>query len=91
MLLQPLMGKLCDQGKPEESASCDVAKLAQVYVLVLTQGVLYAIGGSLIYSPCMSYMSEWFVNRRGMANGVIFAGNVVSYFLICLNSLILSF
>ncbi|KAK0243884.1 MFS general substrate transporter [Armillaria nabsnona] len=40
----------------------------------LLQGVLYAVGGSLLYAPCISYMSEWFVARRGLANGVIFAG-----------------
>ncbi|KII87260.1 hypothetical protein PLICRDRAFT_55241 [Plicaturopsis crispa FD-325 SS-3] len=42
--------------------------------LVIIQGFLYAIGGSLLYGTCISYMSEWFVKRRGLANGVIFAG-----------------
>ncbi|PVG01317.1 MFS general substrate transporter [Serendipita vermifera] len=42
--------------------------------LVLCQGVLYAIGGAMLYNPCLSYMSEWFVARRGLANGVINAG-----------------
>ncbi|KAJ7121120.1 major facilitator superfamily domain-containing protein [Mycena epipterygia] len=37
-------------------------------------GVVYAIGGFLLYLPCMAYMSEWFVARRGMANGILFAG-----------------
>lgn len=41
------------------------------------QGVAYAIGGSLLYAPCISYMSEWFVVRRGLANGVIFAGKYI--------------
>ncbi|KAJ7133632.1 major facilitator superfamily domain-containing protein [Mycena epipterygia] len=42
--------------------------------LILLQGLLYAIGGFLLYLPCISYMSEWFVVRRGMANGILFAG-----------------
>ncbi|KIM26701.1 hypothetical protein M408DRAFT_16862 [Serendipita vermifera MAFF 305830] len=42
--------------------------------LILFQGVLYAIGGTLLYNPCLLYMSEWFVARRGLANGVISAG-----------------
>ncbi|KAK0441694.1 MFS general substrate transporter [Armillaria borealis] len=46
----------------------------QVPVLIGLQGILYAIGGSLLYAPCISYMTEWFVMRRGLASGVIFAG-----------------
>ncbi|KAJ7213893.1 MFS general substrate transporter [Mycena pura] len=46
----------------------------QIYQLILLQGVLYAIGGSLLYLPCISYLSEWFIARRGMANGILFAG-----------------
>jgi MCP family monocarboxylic acid transporter-like MFS transporter 10 len=45
-----------------------------VTVLVLLQGILYAVGGSILYAPCISYTSEWFVEKRGFANGVIFAG-----------------
>ena len=29
---------------------------------------------ALIYAPCIYYMSEWFVKRRGLANGTIDAG-----------------
>ncbi|TDL22145.1 MFS general substrate transporter [Rickenella mellea] len=47
---------------------------SKVSALVLLQGVLYAIGGSLLYAPCMSFMSEWFVRKRGLASGIIFAG-----------------
>ncbi|KAG7445645.1 MFS general substrate transporter [Guyanagaster necrorhizus] len=46
----------------------------KVPVLIGLQGILYAIGGSLLYAPCISYMTEWFVMRRGLASGVIFAG-----------------
>ncbi|KAG8760587.1 hypothetical protein FRC14_002589 [Serendipita sp. 396] len=42
--------------------------------LVLCQGVLYAIGGTMLYNPCINYMNEWFIARRGLANGVISAG-----------------
>ncbi|KAJ7723345.1 MFS general substrate transporter, partial [Mycena maculata] len=37
----------------------------------------YAIGGTLLYAPCISYLSEWFVTRPGFANSVIFAGTAV--------------
>ncbi|KAJ7845365.1 major facilitator superfamily domain-containing protein [Mycena olivaceomarginata] len=46
----------------------------EIYQLILLQGILYAVGGSLLYQPCISFMSEWFVARRGMANGILFAG-----------------
>ncbi|KAJ7741366.1 MFS general substrate transporter [Mycena metata] len=42
--------------------------------LVLLQGVLYGVGGSLLFLSCISNMSEWFVARRGLANGILFAG-----------------
>ncbi|KAG7422418.1 hypothetical protein ACKAV7_001713 [Fusarium commune] len=33
--------------------------------LILTQGVLYAIGGSISYCPCILYMDEWFAKPLG--------------------------
>jgi MFS family permease len=46
----------------------------EVWHLVLLQGVAYAIGGSMLYSPTVGYLDEWFVRRKGVAFGVIFAG-----------------
>lgn len=43
--------------------------------LIATQGVLYAVGGSVAYSPCMLFIDEWFVARRGLAYGLMWAGN----------------
>ncbi|KAJ7644475.1 MFS general substrate transporter [Roridomyces roridus] len=54
----------------------------KVVHLILLQGVLYSIGGSLLYLPCMPYMSEWFVLRRGLALGIIFAGRLSVYFVL---------
>ncbi|CAE6459568.1 unnamed protein product [Rhizoctonia solani] len=45
--------------------------------IVLLQGGGYGLGGSLLYAPTVSYMSEWFYNRRGLANGVMNAGTAV--------------
>ena len=42
--------------------------------LLATQGVLYAVGGLIIYFPSIQYIEEWFVVRRGMAYGVMWAG-----------------
>lgn len=42
--------------------------------LILTQGVLYALGGSISYCPCILYMDEWFARRKGLAYGIMWSG-----------------
>lgn len=42
--------------------------------LILTQGVLYAIGGSMLYTPTIIFLDEWFIARKGLAFGVMWAG-----------------
>ncbi|KAM0284361.1 hypothetical protein ACHAO9_009287 [Fusarium lateritium] len=42
--------------------------------LILTQGVLYALAGSLAYCPCMAWLEEWFVQRRSLAFGIMWSG-----------------
>jgi MFS family permease len=46
----------------------------RVWHLILTQGMLYGIGGSLLYSPTMFYLDEWFIQRKGLAFGIMWAG-----------------
>ncbi|KAL7412817.1 major facilitator superfamily domain-containing protein [Mrakia frigida] len=47
-------------------------------ILVLTQGLLFSLGGSILYAPVISYMHEWWVRRTGFAYGVITAGTSIS-------------
>ncbi|KAF8306429.1 MFS general substrate transporter [Clavulina sp. PMI_390] len=47
----------------------------QVWQLILFQGVLYGIAGGLAYAPVMVWLSEWFVERRGLAGACIFGGS----------------
>ncbi|KAK4686345.1 hypothetical protein P7C73_g3793, partial [Tremellales sp. Uapishka_1] len=42
--------------------------------LLGTQGIMYGIGGTMLYCPVTSYMFEWWRYRRGMATGVMFSG-----------------
>ncbi|OTB07091.1 hypothetical protein M426DRAFT_318449 [Hypoxylon sp. CI-4A] len=42
--------------------------------LIATQGVLYALGGSVAYCPCILYLDEWFVRRKGFAYGIMWSG-----------------
>ena len=43
--------------------------------LILTQGILYAIGGNFVYWPIFVFIDEWFVRRKGLAFGVMWAGS----------------
>ncbi|KAH8688241.1 major facilitator superfamily domain-containing protein [Ilyonectria robusta] len=47
---------------------------SNIGALIATQGVFYALGCSLIFSPISLYMDEWFVERKGFAYGVMWAG-----------------
>lgn len=37
---------------------------------------------ALVYSPCVAYLPEWFIDRRGLANGVAFAGTAAGGLII---------
>jgi MFS family permease len=50
----------------------------EVWHLIVTQGVLYAIGGCLLYSPTIIFLDEWFITRKGLAYGIMWAGTGVS-------------
>ncbi|KAI1612664.1 major facilitator superfamily domain-containing protein [Exophiala viscosa] len=43
----------------------------EVWQLVLTQGVLQALGSTLLFSSSTIYLDEWFVRRKGFAYGVM--------------------
>ena len=56
-------------------AALIAASFAQsVGALVATQGVMYAVGGALHYFPTLAYLDEWFIQRKGIAFGIICAG-----------------
>jgi hypothetical protein len=44
---------------------------SKVKHLILTQGTLYAIGGSIVYYPTLVFLDEWFIVRKGLAFGVM--------------------
>ena len=43
--------------------------------LLVTQGILYGLGGAFLYFPVFNYIDEWFVKRRGLAYGGLIAGD----------------
>ncbi|KAI1133427.1 major facilitator superfamily domain-containing protein [Nemania abortiva] len=42
--------------------------------LILTQGIFYGLGGGITYCPCIVYLGEWFINRKGLAYGIMWSG-----------------
>ncbi|KAJ5094827.1 hypothetical protein N7456_010688 [Penicillium angulare] len=46
--------------------------------LILSQGVAYGIGASLAYAPTIVFMEDWFVRRKGLAFGIMWAGTGLS-------------
>jgi MFS family permease len=49
--------------------------ILQVWHLLLTQGLLYGIGSSMLYFPVLSVAPEYFDARRGAAMGIILSGS----------------
>jgi len=47
-------------------------------VLIATQGVLYSIDVTIMYSTIISMLNEWFVATRGLALGIVTAATGVS-------------
>ena len=50
----------------------------QVSHLILTQGALYGIGGAFLYNSFVFYLDEWFIERKGLASGILWAGTGIS-------------
>ncbi|KAI8887308.1 MFS general substrate transporter, partial [Backusella circina FSU 941] len=49
----------------------------EIWHLYLTQGVLFGVGASFIFFPCMQGPQEWFTTRRGLAVGLSMCGSGV--------------
>lgn len=65
------------------AALCVLAVLAASFVssvsgLIITQGVMYGIGFSTLYTPVLRMLDEWFLKRRGLAYGLFYAGGGLS-------------
>ena len=50
----------------------------KVWQLIATQGVIAGIGSGLLFTPTTLYLDEWFIQRKGLAMGVMWAGKSVT-------------
>ncbi|KAL2201003.1 major facilitator superfamily domain-containing protein [Corynascus similis CBS 632.67] len=46
--------------------------------LIVTQGIFYAVGGSIAYASCIVYLEQWFVRRQGLAFGIMWSATGLS-------------
>jgi predicted MFS family arabinose efflux permease len=50
----------------------------KVWQLIVTQGIIAGIGSGLLFTPTTLYLDEWFIQRKGLAMGVFWAGESVT-------------
>ncbi|KAK0940896.1 hypothetical protein LTR48_000549 [Friedmanniomyces endolithicus] len=50
----------------------------ETWELVVCQGAVYGVGWVVCYTPLLFMLNEWFVERRGLAYGVLFGASGVS-------------
>lgn len=46
--------------------------------LIFTQGIMYGIGFLILYYPILNFVNEFWIERRGMAHGIMCASSGVS-------------
>ncbi|CRG92052.1 Monocarboxylate transporter 12 [Talaromyces islandicus] len=50
----------------------------EVWQLIASLGVLSALGNGLLFTPTTLYLNEWFIERKGLSLGTMWAGKSVS-------------
>lgn len=50
----------------------------RIWQLLVTQGIISGVGCGLLFTPTTLYMDEWFVKRKGLALGIMWAGKSVT-------------
>ena len=64
-----------------------------IWQLLVCQGILGAIGSGLLFAPTTLYLDEWFIARKGIAYGTLWAGKALAgcIFPFLMSSLLLRF
>ena len=50
----------------------------EVWALLVFQGLLYGIGWFICYTPFLFMLNEWWIEKRGLSYGILFASSGVS-------------
>ncbi|KDQ61464.1 hypothetical protein JAAARDRAFT_30903 [Jaapia argillacea MUCL 33604] len=63
------------------SSLCLSSFATQVWQLIVLQGVMFGVGGILLYVPVIIWLPEWFSEKRGLATGLVFGGSGIGGFV----------
>jgi hypothetical protein len=47
--------------------------------LIVTSGFMYPVGGAMVYLPSATLLFEWFQQKRGLANGIMYCKRFCDY------------
>lgn len=50
----------------------------EIWHLIATQGVMCAIGNGFLWSPSSLYIDQWFIRKKGLALGVMWAAKSIT-------------
>lgn len=50
----------------------------QIWHLIATQGVMCALGNGLLFSPSSLYLDQWFLRKKGLAIGIMWAAKSIT-------------
>ncbi|GAA6030877.1 hypothetical protein NBRC10512_005776 [Rhodotorula toruloides] len=53
----------------------------KVWQLIALQGIICGATGAILYTPVWIWLIEWFVERRGLAGGIIWSGTGIGGFV----------
>jgi MFS family permease len=53
-----------------------------VWQLIALQGIVFGLAAGALYAPIIMWLSEWFVQRRSLAGGIIFGGSGTGGFVL---------
>ncbi|KDN45117.1 hypothetical protein RSAG8_05032, partial [Rhizoctonia solani AG-8 WAC10335] len=74
VFVMPLLARYPQHRQTMMWAGAVLCVVAMIGAAFSRLGILYSIGGTIVYFPMQMYVFEWFKERRGLANGLIFAG-----------------
>ncbi|TFY61497.1 hypothetical protein EVJ58_g4473 [Rhodofomes roseus] len=81
ILLSFFFGRYPDLLQPSLWAALALCVCSLLLASFATHGLAFGISGGFLYYPVLILLPQWFVRRRGLATGIIFAGSGLGGFV----------